>query len=270
MSWFAAVILGLVQGLTEYLPVSSSAHVLIVGMLAGWGDPSAAFTAVTQIGTLAAVLIYFRGELKHLLSGLLRTMRDRSLDDPEGRLAWLIGIGSLPILGIGFAVKDVVEGSARNLVLVAVALILGAGALALADRRGTGHLSVHDFTLTSALVLGCGQALALIPGVSRSGATIAVGLFLGFNRVAATRYSFLLAIPAVTASGLYELKALADGHVDWAPTLLATLVAFAVGYAVIHWLLKFVATHSFAWFVRYRLALGILLLILVATGAVSS
>lgn len=270
MPWFHALVYGVLQGLTEYLPVSSTAHLLVAGRLTGWGDPSAAFTAVIQVGTILAVLVYFRGELVHLLRGLLTTVRTRSLADAEGRMAWLLLLGSTPILAIGFLVKDVVEGPARNLVVVGASLLAGGVLLWTADRRGHGRMSVHDLTPAFALWLGLGQSFALIPGISRSGATIAVALLLGYNRVAATRFSFLLAIPAVVASGLFELRALADGGVPWGPTIVATGVSFGVGLAVIHWLLKFVATHTFRWFVWYRVALGALLLGLVASGVLTA
>lgn len=270
MSWFEAIVLGVLQGLTEYLPVSSTAHLLIAGKLTGWGDPSAAFTAVTQLGTMAAVLLYFRGEILQILKGLVTVLRTRSLADPEGRLAWLLAVGSLPIMVIGFLAKDVVEGSARNLYVVAASLIIVGFVLAFADIRGKGKLHLHDLGTRFALALGFGQALALIPGVSRSGATIAVALFLGFNRVAATRFSFLLAIPAVLVSGLYELRKIGDGTLDLGPTLLATVISFFVGLACIHWLLKFVATHTFRWFVVYRVLLGVVLLALVGAGVVTA
>ena len=270
MSWFEAIVLGVLQGLTEYLPVSSTAHLLIAGRLTGWGDPSAAFTAVTQLGTMAAVLMYFKGEILQILKGLLTVLRTRSLDDAEGRLAWLLAIGSLPIMVIGFLAKDVIEGGARNLYIVAASLIIVGFVLAFADIRGKGHLHLPDLTTRFAVALGFGQALALIPGVSRSGATIAVALFLGFNRVAATRFSFLLAIPAVLVSGLYELRKVGEGSLDLGPTLLATVISFFVGLACIHWLLKFVATHTFRWFVVYRVALGVLVLGLLASGVVTA
>lgn len=270
MSWFEAIVLGVLQGLTEYLPVSSTAHLLIVGKVAGWGDPSAAFTAVTQLGTVAAVLVYFRGELVHIMHGLVRVLRTRSLADDEGRLAWLLAVGSLPIMVIGFLARDVIEGSARNLYVVAATLIIVGVVLLLADRRGAGHLHLNDLTGGFAIALGLGQSLALIPGVSRSGATIAVALFLGFNRVAATRFSFLLAIPAVLVSGLYEMRKLGEGGLDLAPTAVATVVAFAVGLGCIHWLLKFVATHTFTWFVVYRVVLGFTVLGLVTGGIVTA
>lgn len=270
MSWFEAAWLGILQGLTEFLPISSSAHQLIWGRLAGWGDPGAAFTAVTQIGTELAVLLYFRHDLLRLFRAFLRILRSRRIDDEEQRTAWFVLVGSLPIMVIGFLAKDVIEGGARNLVLVGCSLILGAALLAYADARGTGHRSLHGLSTQLALGLGLGQSLALIPGVSRSGATISIALILGFTRVASTRFSFLLAIPAVLVSGLYELRKLGDASVAWGPTALATAISFVVGLAVIHWLLKFVATHTFRGFVVYRLALGGLVLGLVATGVVTA
>lgn len=270
MSWFHAAVYGLLQGLTEYLPISSTAHILIAGRLLGWGDPSAAFTAVIQIGTIVAVLVYFRSDLVALTRGFARTLRDRDLSDSDGRIAWLIGIGSLPIMAFGYLFRHVVESSARNLILVGIALIVGGGVLAAADGRRAGSLDVQHLTVRLALILGIGQTFALIPGVSRSGATIATGLFLGFGRYAATRFSFLLAIPAVVVSGVYELRKVADGQVAWGPTLLATLVSFVVGLASIHWLLRFVSTHTFKWFVWYRALLGIAVLGLVAAGVVTA
>lgn len=270
MSWFEAAVLGVVQGLTEFLPISSSAHQLILSRLAGWGDPGAAFTAVTQIGTETAVLVYFRHDLVRLLTGFLRSLRSRRLEDEDQRTAWFVVVGSLPIMVIGFLAKDFIEGGARNLVLVGATLILGALLLAYADGRATGHRSLQLLTVNVALVLGLGQSLALIPGISRSGATIAVALLLGFSRLAATRFSFLLAIPAVLVSGVYELRKIGDETVAWGPTLLATVVSFAIGLAVIHWLLRFVSTHTFRPFVLYRLALGTVVLALVATGVVTA
>lgn len=270
MSWLHAVVYGILQGLTEYLPISSTAHLLIAGRLTGWGDPSAAFTAVIQVGTILAVLVYFRGELLHLLQGLLWSVRDRSLADDEGRMAWLLVLGSVPIMIFGFLLRDVIEGPARNLLVVGAALLLGGVVLAIADHRGTGRHGLTDLTWQFAIVLGIGQSFALIPGISRSGATIATALLLGFNRVAATRFSFLLAIPAVVVSGAYELRKVADGQLAWGPTLLATAISFVVGYACIHWLLKYVATHTFRWFVGYRAALGAVLIALVLGNVVTA
>ena len=270
MSWFEALCLGVVQGLTEFLPISSSAHQLIVGRLANWGDPGAAFTAVTQIGTEVAVLVYFRHDLLRLLRGFLRSLRTRKINDEEERTAWFVIVGSLPIMFIGFLLKDVIEGGARNLLLVGSMLIVGAILLAIADQRADGRRSLHDLSIGLAVALGLGQALALIPGVSRSGATISIALLLGFTRIAATRYSFLLAVPAVLVSGIYELRKIGNESLAWGPTLIATLLSFVVGLAVIHWLLKFVATHNFRWFIVYRIVLGTTVLSFVAFGVVTA
>lgn len=270
MTWFEALVLGVLQGLTEFLPISSSAHQLIVSRLANWGDPGAAFTAVTQIGTELAVLVYFRHDLLRLFRGFLRTVGSRRIDDDEERTAWFVVVGSLPIMVIGYLAKDLIEGGARNLIIVGSSLVLGALLLAYADHRGTGRRSLHELGIRLALLLGLGQSLALIPGVSRSGATISIALLLGFTRIAATRFSFLLAIPAVLVSGVYELRKIGDESVAWGPTLIATAVAFCVGFAVIHWLLRFVATHTFRWFVVYRILLGAAVLSLVSTGVVTA
>lgn len=270
MSWFEAAVLGVIQGLTEFLPISSSAHQLILGRLAGWGDPGAAFTAVTQIGTESAVLVYFRHDLVRLFKGFVSSFGTRTLETEDQRTAWFVVVGSLPIMVIGFLAKDFVEGGARNLILVGSTLILGALLLAFADARATGHRSLQMLTVNVALVLGLGQSLALIPGISRSGATIAVGLLLGFSRLAATRFSFLLAIPAVLVSGVYELRKIGEETVAWGPTLLATAVSFAMGWAVINWLLRFVSTHTFRPFVVYRLVLGTAVLAFVGSGVVTT
>lgn len=271
MSWFEAMVLGVVQGLTEFLPISSSAHQLILSRLANWGDPGAAFTAVTQIGTETAVLLYFRHDLLRLLRAFFRSIKNRGLTDDEERTAWFVVLGSLPIMVIGFLAQDIIEGNTRNLVIVGITLILGALLLAIADRRASGSRSLHGLTPGLALALGLGQSLALIPGVSRSGATISIALLLGFTRIASTRFSFLLAIPAVLVSGLYELRKIDSASaITWGPTIAATAISFVVGLAVIHWLLRFVATHDFRAFVLYRLVLGTLVLGLVGAGIVTA
>lgn len=283
MSWFESLILGLVQGLTEFLPVSSSAHLRLTAAFSGWEDPGAAFTAITQIGTEAAVLIYFRKDIARILSAWTRSLTNKELRrDPDARMGWLVIVGSLPIGILGLTLKDQIEGPFRDLRLTAVMLIgmgivLGiADRLAARDEQGGRHRtpkqlkSLDNLTVKDGLIYGFCQALALIPGVSRSGATISGGLFMGYKREAAARYSFLLAIPAVLASGLFELKdATEGGHVTWGPTIFATVVAFAVGYAVIAWFMKFITTKSFMPFVWYRIALGVVILVLVATGALS-
>ncbi|SDD09288.1 undecaprenyl-diphosphate phosphatase [Streptomyces prasinopilosus] len=283
MSWFESLILGLVQGLTEFLPVSSSAHLRLTAAFSGWEDPGAAFTAITQIGTEAAVLIYFRKDIARILSAWTRSLTDRTMRrDPDARMGWLVIVGSLPIGVLGLTLKDQIEGPFRDLrltaaMLIGMGIVLGvADRLAARDEQGGRHRSpkqrksLDDLTVKDGLVYGFCQALALIPGVSRSGATISGGLFMGYRREAAARYSFLLAIPAVLASGLFELKdATEGGHVTWGPTIFATVVAFAVGYAVIAWFMKFITTKSFMPFVWYRVALGIVILVLVGTGVLS-
>ncbi|MFC8407775.1 undecaprenyl-diphosphate phosphatase [Streptomyces griseoincarnatus] len=283
MSWFESLILGLVQGLTEFLPVSSSAHLRLTAAFSGWEDPGAAFTAITQIGTETAVLIYFRKDIGRILSAWTRSLTDKEMRrDQDARMGWLVVVGSIPIGVLGVTLKDQIEGPFRDLRLTA-AMLIGMGiVLGVADRlaaraeNGGRHRvaaprkELADLTFRDGLIYGVCQALALIPGVSRSGATISGGLFMGYRREAAARYSFLLAIPAVLASGLFELKDAADGgHVSWGPTLFATVIAFITGYAVIAWFMKFISTKSFMPFVWYRIALGIVIVALVATGVLS-
>ncbi|MEU2995434.1 undecaprenyl-diphosphate phosphatase [Streptomyces griseoincarnatus] len=283
MSWFESLILGLVQGLTEFLPVSSSAHLRLTAAFSGWEDPGAAFTAITQIGTETAVLIYFRKDIGRILSAWTRSLTDKEMRrDQDARMGWLVVAGSIPIGVLGVTLKDQIEGPFRDLRLTA-AMLIGMGiVLGVADRlaaraeSGGRHRvaaprkELADLTFRDGLIYGVCQALALIPGVSRSGATISGGLFMGYRREAAARYSFLLAIPAVLASGLFELKDAADGgHVSWGPTLFATVIAFITGYAVIAWFMKFISTKSFMPFVWYRIALGIVIIVLVSMGALS-
>ncbi|MBT3164791.1 undecaprenyl-diphosphate phosphatase [Streptomyces sp. Vc74B-19] len=283
MSWFESLILGLVQGLTEFLPVSSSAHLRLTAAFSGWEDPGAAFTAITQIGTEAAVLIYFREDIGRILSAWTRSLTDKEMRrDQDARTGWLVVVGSIPIGVLGVTLKDQIEGPFRDLRLTA-AMLIGMGiVLGVADRlaaraeSGGRHRvaaprkELSDLNVRDGLIYGFCQALALIPGVSRSGATISGGLFMGYRREAAARYSFLLAVPAVLASGLFELKDAADGgHVSWGPTLFATVIAFVTGYAVIAWFMRFISTKSFMPFVWYRIALGVVILALVAAGALS-
>ena len=269
MGWIEAAWLGVLQGLTEFLPISSSAHQLIWSRLADWGDPGSAFTAVTQIGTETAVLLFFRKDLARLAMAFVSSVRTRTVDDDDQRTAWFVIVGSLPIMIIGFLAQDFIEGGARNLWIVATTLIIGGLVLAYADHKSSGDRPLTGLTWKLALVLGLGQSFALIPGVSRSGATISVALLLGFTRVASTRFSFLLAIPAVLASGFYELRKIGEESVAWGPTLLATGVSFVIGYAVIAWLLRYVSTHSFTPFVIYRLVLGSFVFALLLSGTVT-
>ncbi|MGW6296367.1 undecaprenyl-diphosphate phosphatase [Streptomyces sp. NPDC055058] len=283
MSWFESLILGLVQGLTEFLPVSSSAHLRLTAAFSGWEDPGAAFTAITQIGTEAAVLIYFRKDIGRILSAWTRSLTDRELRrDPDARMGWLVIVGSIPIGVLGVTLKDQIEGPFRDLRITATMLIGMGIVLGVADRlaaraeSGGRHRAARqpkeltDLTVKDGLIYGLCQAMALVPGVSRSGATISGGLFMGYRREAAARYSFLLAIPAVLASGLFELKDAGEGgHVSWGPTVFATVIAFVTGYAVIAWFMKFISTRSFMPFVWYRIALGVVIIVLVGAGVLS-
>lgn len=265
-----ALFLGLVQGLTEFIPVSSSAHLRIVGeFLPNASDPGAAFTAISQIGTELAVLLYFRKDIARIIRAWVT--RDGS---PEARLGTLIIIGSLPIAILGYLGQDYITNHFRSLWVVAISLILFGLILGYADHIGKREKTLESLNIKDGLAYGFAQSLALIPGVSRSGATIALGRFLGYKREAALRYSFLLAIPAVFGSGFYELKvASSDSNVSvysMPEILAATVVAFIVGYSVIAWLMKFIATKNFTPFVIYRVVLGTALLVALATGALSA
>lgn len=283
MSWFESLILGLVQGLTEFLPVSSSAHLRLTAAFSGWEDPGAAFTAITQIGTEAAVLIYFRKDIGRIIAAWSRSLFDKTMrKDHDAQMGWLVIVGSIPIGLLGVTLKDQIEGPFRDLritatMLVVVGIVIGvADRLAARDETGGKHRApkqrktLENLGVKDGLIFGLCQACALIPGVSRSGATISGGLFMGYKREAAARYSFLLAIPAVLASGVFETKdALEGGHVAWGPTMFATAIAFASGYAVIAWFMKFISTKSFMPFVYYRIALGVVVIVLVSMGALS-
>ena len=273
MSVFEAIVLGIVQGITEFLPISSTAHLRIVPAFAGWEDPGAAFTAVTQLGTMAAVLLYFRSDLWRIARAWLRSLGDRSARrDTDARLGWYILLGTIPIGIFGLAFKDQIETGARDLYLIATALIVLGLVLLVAEKVGTRERSIEQLTTRDGVALGFAQALALVPGVSRSGATITAGLFLGLDRPSAARFSFLLSVPAVVLSGLVELGSIASGeegeHVGAGALVVATFLAFVSGYAAIAFLLRFLATHSTIVFVVYRVALGILVLALTASGAI--
>lgn len=272
MSWFEALFLGLVQGLTEFLPISSSAHLRITAAFAGWDDPGAAFTAVTQLGTETAVIIYFRKKIGRMLTAWFRSLRRLSTwrDDPDSRMAWLVIIGTLPIAILGLLFEDDIEHAFRDLRLIATTLIVFGILLGIADYVGRKERDLDHLTVPHGLGFGFAQALALIPGVSRSGGTITAGRLLGYKREEAAEYAFLLAVPAVFASGLYQLTDIGgDDAPAWGPTILATIVAFGVGYAVIAWLMRYISKNSFMPFVVYRIALGVLLVVLVATGALA-
>jgi len=274
-----AVLLGLVQGLTEFLPISSSAHLRIVGELIGSQDPGAAFTAITQIGTETAVLLYFRRDIARICAAWWRSVRgDHGTDwrarlgrhDHDAAMAWYIALGSVPIVLLGLLFQDAIENTFRNLYLTALMLAVFALLLGWADRVGAKRRTLRELSAGQAVAFGFAQALALVPGVSRSGGTITAGLLMGFTREAAARYSFLLAIPAVMGSGFYQLFKSADEPAPGAPgagaTLIATLVAFVVGYFVIIAFLKIVSTFSYTPFVVYRLVLAALVVLLLLVG----
>ena len=269
VGWFEAVVLGLVQGLTEFLPISSSAHLRIFPELFGWGDPGAAFTAVIQIGTELAVLLYFRHDIWRIVTTWLRSLVKPELRGHlDARMGWYIIVGSLPIVVLGVLLKDVIESHFRSLWLIGTTLIVLGVILGIADRVGSTERTIKQVTLRHAVLMGLAQACALVPGVSRSGATISMGRFLGYDREAATRYAFLLAIPAVIGAGVFELKEIpgGDNAYGWGPTITATVVSFVVGYAAIAWLLRYVSTRSYTPFVIYRIALGTATLALVGAG----
>jgi undecaprenyl-diphosphatase len=268
-----AVVLGVIQGLTEFLPISSSAHLRILPELFGWGDPGAAFTAVIQIGTELAVLIYFRKDIWRIGNAWVRSLFKAEYRGTfDARMGWFIIVGSLPIVVLGVLLKDVIERDFRNLWIIGCTLIVMGVVLGIADRVGRTDRAIGRLTLKDAVLMGVAQALALIPGVSRSGATISMGRFLGFEREAATRFAFLLAIPAVVGAGLFELKEIPHGHNDfgWGPTITATVVSFVVGYAAIAWLLRYVSTRSYTPFVVYRILLGAGTLILLGAGVLTA
>jgi undecaprenyl-diphosphatase len=269
VSALQAIVLGVVQGLTEFLPISSTAHLRLVPDALGWDDPGAAFTAVIQLGTAAAVVVHFAPDLARIVRAWFTGLRDpvarRTLD---ARLGWYIGLGTIPISVAGLVFQGPIETGARNRALIAVALIVGGAVLWLAERRGRRARSLDSLQARDGLLVGLAQAAALVPGVSRSGATISAGLFLGLDRVAAARYSFLLSVPSVVLAGLFELGDITGpGGASVVATVIATGLAFVVGYASISFLLRLLATSSTLGFVVYRVALGALVLSLLAAGA---
>jgi undecaprenyl-diphosphatase len=277
VGWVEAVVLGLVQGLTEFLPISSSAHLRVVGEIFGWGDPGAAFTAITQIGTEAAVLLYFRHDIARIVVAWVRSFglrRSGERPDPDARMGWLIIVGSIPIVVLGLLLQDRIETTFRDLRIVATALVLFSLVLFWADRVGSKKRELDELTFGNGVAFGFAQAMALIPGVSRSGGTISMGLFLGYTRAAAARYSFLLAVPAVLGSGFYQAQQALTGATEeepvaWGPTILATVIAFGVGLSVIAWLLRYLDRGTFTPFVVYRIVAGLLVLGLVFGGVLS-
>ncbi|TDD98065.1 undecaprenyl-diphosphate phosphatase [Jiangella asiatica] len=305
MEWFQAAVLGVLQGLTEFLPISSSAHLRIYPELFGWEDPGAAFTAVTQIGTESAVILYFARDIGRIINAWFRSLfsgsrssststasetvpaetvparrrraaepvrgrrrRREAYDPQDARMGWYVIIGTIPIGAIGFVLRDVIEDDFRSLWIIGTTLVVLGVILGIADRVGRKDRAVAELTYRDAILVGCAQALALVPGVSRSGASISMGLFLGLDRAAAARFAFLLAIPAVLGSGIFEWpSAMEEGSpYGTGPTILATVIAFFVGLGVIAWFLSWLERRSFAPFIGYRIALGLFTLGMLATG----
>lgn len=270
MDWLAAFVLGLVQGLTEFLPVSSSAHLRIVGEWFG-GDPGATFTAITQIGTEAAVVIYVWNDIVSILKAWFGSFTGKvAKDHPDVRMGWYIIIGTLPIVILGILLQDFIRDQFRSLWFVGATLIIFGVILGVADVLGKKVLTLENLNAKHGIIYGFAQALALIPGVSRSGGTITAGRLLGYDRPSAARYGFLLAIPAVFGSGLHELvSALKDGTstgLGWGPTIFATIVAGVVGWFVIKYFMRYIENHSFMPFVLYRIVIGTIILMCLAFG----
>jgi undecaprenyl-diphosphatase len=274
VNWFEAAFLGLIQGLTEFLPISSSAHLRIVGeLLPNAADPGAAFTAITQLGTETAVLVFFWRDIVRIVSRWFGSLTGKvERKDPDARMGWYIILGSLPIVVLGLLFQDQIEGVFRSLWLVATTLIVFGLVLAVADVYGRQQRDLSGLDAKRGIIFGFAQALALIPGVSRSGGTITAGLFMGFTREAAARYSFLLAIPAVFGSGLYQLVKSLDepGPYSLGETALATAIAFVVGYVIVGWFLKYVSNNGYRLFVWYRVLLGLALYLLLGFGVIQA
>jgi len=272
-----AVILGIVEGITEFLPISSTGHLTITEKLLGLrlDDPGVtAFTAVIQVGAILAVVLYFRADIVRLVAAWGTGLVHREArSEFDYRMAWFVIVGSIPIGVVGFLAKDVVSGSLRNLWVVAAALIVWSAAMVYSERVGTRDRGERELTLRDVVVVGLVQCVALVPGVSRSGATISAGLVRGLDRVTATRLSFFLSIPALTAAGGYEAATQASAisaTVGWGPTIVATVVSLVVAYAAIAWLLRLVAHHSITVFVGYRIALGIVVIGALTLGGLTA
>jgi undecaprenyl-diphosphatase len=278
MTLLQAIVLGIVQGLTEFLPISSTAHLRIVPALFGWhfyngttNDPGAAFTAIVQLGTTLAIVIYFWRELLHVIVAWIRGLYDKSVRGTlEYKMGWYLILATIPVGVFGLIFSDQIETGARNLWLIACTLIGLALLLAAAEKVGTRDRGEEEISTTDAVVVGTAQAIALIPGASRSGTTITGGLFRGLTREAAARFSFLLSIPAVVLSGGYEALKSHDKTPGVGLTGLALIFAFVVGLASIHWLMRWLSNHSTFIFIYYRIAIGVLLIVLLSTGVLDA
>ena len=274
MDFIEAIVLGIVEGLTEFLPVSSTGHLTIVEKLLGLpiDDPAVtAFTVVIQMGAILAVVWYFRRDIWNItrawITGVVRPEVRGTFDY---RMGWYVIVGSVPIVVVGILGESLITGALRNLWFVAWALILWSVVMVAAERVGKQERGERELTLRDSILIGVVQCVALVPGVSRSGATISAGLFVGLDRVTSTRMSFFLSIPALMGAGIKELPTALSGDIPVASTIVATIVSFVVAYASVAWLLKFVAGHSITWFVGYRVALGVVLIVLLSTGALTS
>lgn len=277
MSIFEAILLGVIEGITEFLPVSSTGHLTIAEKLLGHqiDDPAVtAFTAIIQIGAVLATVIYFRKDIARIIAAWFRGITNASArHTPDYRFGWAIIIGSAPIGVIGLLFKDQIETTLRSLWFVAIALLLWSAVMWLADRQAKQTRHEADTTWKDTLIIGFTQCLALIPGVSRSGATMSAGLFRDFDRVTVTKLSFFLSIPALMAAGIFqaisEFGNISAG-IGWTATIVATIVSFITAYAAVAWLLKYVAKHTYSLFIVYRVILGLLLIVLLATNTISA
>jgi len=274
MNYFDAIILGIVEGLTEFLPISSTGHLTIAEKMLGLevDDPAVTgFTAVIQMGAIAAVILYFARDIWNIVrTWVLGLVKPEYRGHRDFRMGWYVIVGTIPVGVVGLAFRDVIKNDLRSLWVVAVALLGWSAVMWAAERSARQDRSEKGLNLTDALVVGLFQCVSLIPGVSRSGATISAGLFRGLDRVTATRLSFFLSIPALLAAGIFEMKDALGGDIGVGETVVGTVVSFVVAYASIAWLLRFVAHHPITWFVPYRGVLGVLLLVLLATGGMSA
>lgn len=275
MSWVQVIVLAVVQGVTEFLPVSSSGHLAIVSRIFFAADAGASFTAVSQLGTEAAVLVYFARDIARILKAWFSGLASKTRRDTDYRLGWYVIIGTIPICVLGLLFKDAIRSEVRNLWVVATALVVFSAVIALAEFVGRQTRDVEQLNWRDAVLVGSAQCLALVPGVSRSGSTISAGLFVGLDRELAARFGFLLAIPAVFASGLFSIPdafhPVTQGMSATGPQLVvATVTAFVIGLAAVAWLLRFLVRHSMYWFVGYRVVVGVAVLILVGNGTVAA
>ena len=273
MNYLDAIILGIVEGLTEFLPVSSTGHLTIAEKILGLqvDDPAVTgFTAVIQMGAIVAVIVYFAGDIWNIArTWVLGLVKPEYRGHRDFRMGWYVIVGTVPVGIVGLLLRDVIKNDLRSLWVVAIALVSWSAVMWAAERSARQDRSEKRITLTDAVVVGVVQCISLIPGVSRSGATISAGLFRGLDRVAATRLSFFLSIPALLAAGIFELKDALGGDIGVGETLVGTVVAFVVAYASVAWLLRFVAHHPITWFLPYRVPLGALLVVLLASGVMS-